>query len=100
LPGGDPGLAPSEIGEEKLLEALGRNAWDVTATARHLGISRTSLYVLMDGSPNVRKAKDLSAEEIRRCAEEHAGELKAMAQALRVSLRGLRLRLKDLDLQL
>jgi two-component system nitrogen regulation response regulator GlnG len=99
-PGGDPGLAPSEIGEGKLLEALGRNAWDVTATARHLGISRTSLYVLMDASPNVRKAKDLSAEEIRSCAEEHAGELKAMAQALRVSLRGLRLRLKDLDLQL
>lgn len=99
-PGSDSGLAPSEIGEDKLLEALGRNAWDVTATARYLGISRTSLYVLMDASPNVRKAKDLTAEEIRRCAEENAGDLKAMAQALRVSLRGLRLRLKDLDIRL
>jgi len=89
---------PSEVVEEELLKALRRNRWAVKATARDLGVSRTSLYALIDRNPKIRKAGDLSRDEILRAREECEGELAAMGEALEVSISGLQQRMKELEI--
>ena len=89
---------PSEVGDAELLAALRRNRWSVKATAGDLGLSRTSLYALIDRHPRVRKAGDLSREEILRARSEHAGDPVAMGEALEVSVSGLQQRMKELEI--
>jgi two-component system, NtrC family, nitrogen regulation response regulator GlnG len=86
------------IGEVELRAALHENGWRINATARALGISRTYLYALIDRSGSLRKAKDVPPEEIRACHEACGGDVDAMVEALQVSSRGIRLRLKELGI--
>jgi two-component system nitrogen regulation response regulator GlnG len=95
---GDPTRPPSEIGAEALQATLRENQWRIGAAARALGISRTSLYALIDASDGVRKAKDIPPDELRTCYEACGGDLDAMAERLHVSRRGIQLRLKELGL--
>jgi len=89
---------PSEISEAELIQGLRENRWAVKPTAEALGISRTSLYALIERSGAVRKASDLTREEILRFHREHGGDLDAMGEALEVSTPGLRQRMKELGL--
>jgi DNA-binding NtrC family response regulator len=91
-PGGGP------ITEDRLVEALRAHRFQLGRAAEALGISRTHLDALIARSSRVRKAKDLSRDEIAACAAEHGGDLDAMAAALEVSPRGLRLRMRQLGL--
>jgi two-component system nitrogen regulation response regulator GlnG len=80
------------------MDALRENRWDLKATALALRISRTSLYALVDESPHVRKASDLSAEEIERSFNEEGGDLDAMVERLEVSKKALGRRLREMKL--
>jgi two-component system nitrogen regulation response regulator GlnG len=91
-------LPPSRIEERALLEALRASRWRVGATARRLGISRTSLYALIEANPRLRKAKDITGEELRQVRDTCGGDVEAMAERLEASSRGLRLRMRDLGL--
>ncbi|MCY1018318.1 sigma 54-interacting transcriptional regulator [Pyxidicoccus sp. MSG2] len=88
----------SQLTEQELLAALRENDWDLKATAEALGIARPSLYDLIDKSPNLRTAGDLSTEEITRCFQECDGDLDSMVRRLEVSRRALGRRLKELGL--
>ncbi|WP_398577134.1 sigma-54-dependent transcriptional regulator [Stigmatella hybrida] len=98
----EPKAAPrrkaSEVTGPELLAALRACAWDLKATADRLGIPRSSIYDLIDRSPNLRTAGDLSVEELTRCYQECGGDLEAMAQRLEVSKRALGRRIKELGL--
>ncbi|WP_224365088.1 sigma 54-interacting transcriptional regulator [Hyalangium versicolor] len=89
---------PSDVSDQELLEALRATGWDMKAAAEKLGITRPSLYMLIDKSPSLRTAVELSPEEITRCFHECNGDLDAMVQRLEVSRRGLLRRIKDLGL--
>jgi two-component system nitrogen regulation response regulator GlnG len=89
----------SDVSEPELLAALRESAWDLKAAADKLGIPRSSIYDLIDKSPNIRTAGDLTVEEIKRCFQECAGNLDAMAQRLEVSRRALLRRIKELGLE-
>lgn len=89
---------PSSVSEEELIAALRAHAWEPKATADALGISRPSLYDRIDRSPNIRKAGDVSVEEIRECFRECGGDLDRMVARLEVSQRGLTRRLLELGL--
>ncbi|SEU32249.1 sigma 54-interacting transcriptional regulator [Stigmatella erecta] len=89
---------PSEVSDAELLEALRASAWDLKAAAQRLGITRPSLYVLIEKSPSLRTAGDLSVEEISRCYQECQGDLDTMARRLEVSKRGLQRRVRELGL--
>ena len=91
--------APSEIDEAALLAALRANRWSVRPTARDLGISKTSLYTLIEQSPRIRKAADLDATELKAAYDACGGDIAAMSDRLEVSSSGLRLRLKELGLR-
>jgi two-component system nitrogen regulation response regulator GlnG len=89
---------PSDVTDAELLEALRGTAWDIKAAAERLGITRPSLYMLIDRSPSLRTVGDLSPEEITRCFRECNGDLDAMVQRLEVSKRGLQRRVRELGL--
>ena len=89
---------PSELDEAALVAALRRHRWRTGAAAEELGISKTTLYALIDKSSTIRKARDVGAEELRACREACGGDLDLMAERLEVSRRGLQLRLKELGL--
>ncbi len=88
----------SELTEDDVIEALRANAWRTSAAASALGISRTTLYAVIDRSPRIRKARDLTEEQIEQSRQEHGGDLDAVAAHLEVSKRGLLLRMRELEL--
>jgi two-component system, NtrC family, nitrogen regulation response regulator GlnG len=90
---------PEEVSEEEVSEALRANRWRLQPAAAQLGVSRTALYGLIDRFPSIRKPRDLSRDEIARCYEEHAGDLEAMVDVLRVSRKGLKRRMTELGLE-
>ncbi len=100
LPARPPTRRPGEIGEEDLVAALRANRWQTSATAAQLGISRTTLYALMDRSDSIRKGRDLSAADIRDAHHRAGGDVERMAEILEVSERALRLRIRELRLDL
>ena len=81
---------PEEIEEQELVQALKAHAFKLQPTAAALGISRTSLYALIEKSTRLRKAKDLTEEEILDAKNRHDADLDAMAAELEVSRKGLR----------
>ena len=97
-PEAPPRLAPREIDDELLLTTLRAHGFALQPAARALGISRTSLYELVERCPRLRKAGDLPEDELRRAFRETDGDLEAMAAALEVSPRGLKRRMKALRL--
>jgi two-component system, NtrC family, nitrogen regulation response regulator GlnG len=100
----EPDQAPArrrkstEVTEQELITALRESAWDVKAAADRLGVPRSSIYDLMERSPNIRTARDLRADEITRCFRDCGGDLDAMARRLEVSKRALGRRVKELAL--
>jgi two-component system, NtrC family, nitrogen regulation response regulator GlnG len=90
--------SPEAATEDELLEALRANRWRIQRAAAQLGISRTSLYDRIEKSSRIRKAVDLSHQEIEACHERCAGDLDAMVEFLEVSKRGLQRRMTQLGL--
>ncbi|WP_437616874.1 sigma 54-interacting transcriptional regulator [Sorangium sp. So ce834] len=89
---------PSDVREEELLDALRRSRWDLKAAAELLGVSRTSLYALVESCPRVRRASQLPHDEIASCYRECDGRIDAMVDRLEVSKRALLRRIRELGL--
>jgi transcriptional regulator with AAA-type ATPase domain len=98
VPPAQAAVPAAKLDDQTVRAALRANRWRIGATARALGISRTSLYGLIDASAAIRKAKDIPAEELRACHEACGGDIDAMSERLEVSSRGIRLRLNELGL--
>lgn len=88
--------AAADLTVADLLDALERCEWRPTAAARVLGISKTTLYQRLNAH-GVTKAADLDATAVRRALEAE-GAVDRAARALRVSQRGLVLRMRQLGL--
>ena len=88
-----------DITDDDVLQALRDNHWRIGASARALGISKTSLYQLMDRNALIRKAKDLSSDEITQGLRDAHGDLTLLARTLEVSRRGLQLRMTELGIK-
>ena len=89
---------PADITAGELALALRARCWDIKSTAAALGISRTSLYKLMETFKLVRTAGQLDVDEIRACHRDLGGDLEAMVERLRVSKPALRRRIQELGL--
>jgi two-component system nitrogen regulation response regulator GlnG len=96
----DPALAvaPRDITDEILIAALASHRWKTGATAAALGISKTTLYALIERCPAIRKARDLDRAELEACRAAAGGDLDAMSAQLQVSRRGLQLRMRELGM--
>ena len=91
--------SPAEVTETELLEALRAHRWEVKPAAEQLGISRPSLYLLIDKFPRIRKAADLTREEILEARQVCGGGLEAMVDRLEVSKKGLLQRMTQLGIE-
>jgi two-component system nitrogen regulation response regulator GlnG len=87
-----------DLNDDELIAALRANRWRIQAAATHLGISRGALYDRIERSSKIRKAVDLSREEIQACFQRCSGDLDAMVKELEVSKRGLQRRMTQLGL--
>jgi two-component system nitrogen regulation response regulator GlnG len=94
----NPYRSPEDVTEDELLAALRANGWRIQRAAAQLGISRGSLYDRIEKSSRIRKAVDLSRQEIEACHERCGGDLDAMVEFLEVSKRGLQRRMTQLGL--
>jgi two-component system nitrogen regulation response regulator GlnG len=90
--------SPAEVSPEELLAALRANRWEIKPTALQLGISRPSLYLLIEKLPGLRKASELSRAEILEARDACGGSLEAMVEQLEVSKPALLQRMKRLGL--
>lgn len=90
---------PSQITDDELIEALRRHRWRLQPTARDLGISRTSLYALIDKCSRVRRATELSRSEIEDALEHTGHDLDKVIDLLEVSKPGLLRRICQLDIR-
>lgn len=75
------------------------NAWQVSAyevakTARHLGVSRQAVYRWVEKTHGYRLAGEVPQDELELELGRHGGDSNATAMALKVSLSGLRERLR------
>jgi two-component system nitrogen regulation response regulator GlnG len=92
-------VRPSQMDDARVLAALQRNHWRIRATAEELGISRNSLYALMQRA-GCRRAGELTREDILAAAKAAGGrDPERLAEILRVSPRGLTLRMRALGLE-
>lgn len=90
---------PGEVSEDELYQALVASSWRLKPTAEALGISRTSLYALMEAHPRVRTAASLGAGEVETAWRATGGDLDAMVTQLEVSKEGIQRRLRELGLR-
>ncbi len=90
--------SPENVTDDELIAALRAHRWRIQRAAAELGISRGSLYDRIEKSPRIRKAADLSHEEIAACHARCGGDLDAMVEALEVSKRGLQRRIAQLGM--
>ena len=88
----------AEVSEAELEATLEASRWRIQPAARELGLSRTSLYKLLERHPGIRRGKDLGRQEVKACFEACGGDVDAMAQRLKVPVGGLRSRLKQIGL--
>ena len=92
-------MAPADIDEDELLRVLEAHEWQLGPTAKSLGIARNTLNSIIERCPRVRRPKDLAAAELSAASARLGDDLRAMSRELRVSLRGLKLRMKELGLR-
>ena len=93
--------APKSSGpldDQRILETLRAQQWRLAATARALGISRTTLYARIDANPLLRKAGDIPVEELKAAWEACGGDAEEVARRLEVSARAITLRVRALGL--
>jgi len=93
-----PYRAPDEVNEDEMLRVLREHGWRLAPTAKTLGVSRTSLYAMIERSSKVRKAGDLTAPEIETELERADQDIAQAALALEVSEHALKIRMKALDI--
>ncbi|MEM9487823.1 MAG: sigma-54 dependent transcriptional regulator, partial [Myxococcota bacterium] len=72
--------------------------WNVGPAARMLGVPRSTLYSLIERHPDIRKAKDLSRAELVTWVKRCNGDLDQLVEHFKVSRRGIKLRLNELDI--
>jgi two-component system nitrogen regulation response regulator GlnG len=75
---------------EEVLAAMDGNGWRILSAAQSLGISRPTMYKLLDEHPQIRRPERIAEEELRSAltacdgaVDRCAAQLKTPAEALR-----------------
>ena len=95
---GTPRRKPSDITEAEVLRAMAANEWNIQAAARDLGISRPTMYKLLDAHREIRWAERIPADEIERALAACGGDVGRCAELLRTPTESLRREVRRLTL--
>lgn len=89
-----------ELSDAEVIAAMTRARFRVARAAEDLGVSRSWLHIRIASCGGLGIAKALTAEQILTASRQVGNEMRAIAQQLRVSEHGLKLRLGTLNLTL
>jgi two-component system nitrogen regulation response regulator GlnG len=92
-----PRRKPSELSEDEVLEAMARHGWTILAAAKALGISRPTMYKLLEGHSRIRPAERISPVEIERALLDSGGDVARCAALLQTPAEALRRHLRRVD---
>ena len=87
----------ASLQDEDIVLAMRQHQFKIKVAAEVLGVSRSWLNVRLESCRGIRKAKDLSREEIASASHASNGDLSTMAEQLEVSEHALKLRMKALE---
>ncbi|MDZ4350164.1 MAG: sigma 54-interacting transcriptional regulator [Xanthomonadaceae bacterium] len=90
--------APSSVSGDEVLAVLEGSGWRVRQAAQALGVSRASLYALIEAHDTIRKASDIPRAELEAAMAAAPGRPEAWAAALRTPREALRRWVKSLGL--
>jgi two-component system nitrogen regulation response regulator GlnG len=93
-----PKPSARELNDAQIAAALQRHHYTIKAAARDLAVSPGWLHARMRSIPGLQKAQDLQAPEIEAALARAGGKLEFAAAELRVSERGLLLRMGRLNI--
>lgn len=91
--------ANADVDAHLIVSTLREHRWNITRSARALGVCRNTLIARMRALPNVRLASELTREDILSAQERVGTDIEHLVDELQVSPHGLRLRLRDLGLR-
>lgn len=80
----------SELSDADVLGALDDNDWYILGAARQLGISRPSMYLLIDANARIRAPEQIPAPEMAAAVASSAGQLEVCAAILKTPSEALR----------
>lgn len=80
----------SELSDDDLVEAMEKSQWQILAASKVLGISRPTVYKLLEAHPRIRFPADMSEEEIRLAWTACEGDLQRCASRLMTPAEALR----------
>lgn len=80
----------SELSDDDLVEAMEKSQWQILAASKVLGISRPTVYKLLEAHPRIRFPANISEEEIRAAWEACEGDLQRCASRLMTPAEALR----------
>jgi len=81
---------PSELDDADVLDAMAGNDWNIQAAARALGISRPTMYKLLDAHRGIRWAERIPAAEIGAALAACGGDVARCAALLKTPTESLR----------
>jgi two-component system nitrogen regulation response regulator GlnG len=83
-----------DIDEDTFARVMSANDFEVMRVAHCLGVSRAAVYRRIEASAAYRLASDIPDEELHNLLTAHGGNSASVARQLRVSVAGLRARLR------
>ncbi|UUZ49121.1 hypothetical protein LP420_01195 [Massilia sp. B-10] len=89
----------ADIGDDDLLQAMEDNGWQISGAAQQLGISRPSLYKLIEAHPGIRTAAAIGADELGAAWQACGADLASCAAYLKTPSEALRRHLRALGLE-
>ncbi|NVM78415.1 two-component system nitrogen regulation response regulator GlnG [Duganella sp. SG902] len=92
-----PRRKPADVTPQDLVAAMEQGQWQIRSAARHLGISRPSVYKLLQAHPHIRLPAHIPAAEIRAALQACAGDVTDCASRLMTPSEALRRHLSALD---
>lgn len=87
-----PRRRPSALSDQDVLDAMATHNWNILAAAQALGISRPSLYKLLEDHPSIRRAETIPEHEIAGAMQACAGDVERCAAQLKTPAEALRRR--------
>ena len=85
-----------DLSETDVVNAMEKHAWTIQYAAEDLGISRPSMYKLIEANSQIRRVEQIPADELRSQFDQSAGEVEKCASLLKTPSEALRRHLKGL----
>lgn len=88
----------AELSEDDVIKAMEKNFWTIQYAAQDLGISRPSMYKLLEANTQIRRAEQITLEELSKAIADCKGEVEPCASMLKTPSEALRRHLRGLGL--